>query len=553
MLVLAATALLPSVGSAAIDLGDGVTAISGDWAWSQDFGPRLVRRAGPGEATAVVRVAGEGQSVWRCFVEPSVGGGVAGMVFAASGDLSEGLRCDVGGFPAGGFSLRGAGGTVLWSDEGAPIEVCHAYVIEGIVEPGRVRAQLLDWDRRTLLSQSPFVAADVGGRTMGLVAIDAAARFWGFETSTTPLCELTKDAPNLRRLSQDPAFTLTGGGSWMWTDGARTRIRQYAKAERAWAVYRPSRGALRQWHSNVRVSPGAGGAGIVFQTDDQDHKTGFTCWLGGTFGAGCLMLYRASGEALWASAEDTWHYDTDYILVGETKPGAVRVALLLGSDGSQIAESPWVAVPEEEAAHEGFLCFHTWLGSAEFWAFADGAASSAPRAAESSLGDGWLTFGGQWAFRDAAHDALVGTAGGARAVCLQPALSGSRGTWRVTVVAAEGGTEAGLVFQAAPDLSKGFLATLGPGGFALYELARPETPRWQEANCRWTPGRPYTIEGLVHTDRVTVRLLEADGRVLAESPATYVTQENNERTGHLGPAVRGGSATFEAWSVESER
>mgnify|MGYP002682702911 CR=1 FL=1 len=62
----------------------------------------------------------------------------------------------------------------------------------------------------------------------------------------------------------------------------------------------------------------AGGAGLLFQVND-DLSKGFNAWLGGTFGAGSLMLYRQPMQALWSSPPDSWHYDEDLLIRAQTR------------------------------------------------------------------------------------------------------------------------------------------------------------------------------------------------------------------------------------------
>ena len=59
---------------------------------------------------------------------------------------------------------------------------------------------------------------------------------------------------------------------------------------------------------------------------------------------------------------------------------------------------------------------------------------------------------------------------------------------------------------------------------------------------------PYRLEGVVDTDRVQIRLLDATGKVMAESVERYVSDTNNERVGQLGVSCAGGTATFTDWS-----
>ncbi|MBM3957959.1 MAG: hypothetical protein FJ313_07910, partial [Gemmatimonadetes bacterium] len=271
------TALGGTSATAQGELGESWRAESGAWAWTRDVWPMLLQRSPAGATRAVNASFPADRSVWRCTVEPALGATSVGFSFACEADLSRGVTVAIGGSEVGGFALRTAAGEVLWEDRWAPWQAYEAYVLEGVLGEGRIRAQMLQADRTTLLSQSPWVdlPTDVLRRT-GCVVLqtqDSRARFWAIQADDAPLSPITDDAPNKRRLAQGPEgdWNVRGAGNWMWTDATRQRIRQYANAERAWAIDRRVRGCDRIWRSAVRVHPGAGGAGIIVKSDDTDE------------------------------------------------------------------------------------------------------------------------------------------------------------------------------------------------------------------------------------------------------------------------------------------
>ncbi|MFQ6096604.1 MAG: hypothetical protein ACE5O2_02680, partial [Armatimonadota bacterium] len=496
----------------------------------------------------------------RCFVEPSLGVGAAGVWVQAQEDGSDGWLCVLGGNPGvGGFALKSASGEVLWQDEWAPWIPYGAYVLEGVVADGRVRAQMFEWDGKTLISQSDWVdvPAEATARegTLGLHTENGIARFWGWEHADTPLSPITDDAPNKRRLTQgeESEWSIVGPGNWMWTDAERRWVRQYAAVERSSAINRSIRGALRSWQCRVKVSPGAGGAGMLFQTDE-NAESGFLCWLGGTWGAGGLMLYRLPGEALWSSPQDRWHYDTEYVLQATTRQSQARVRMLADDGETVIAESPWLEVGED-ASGEGYLGFMTWKGTAEFGDFSEQtavAAAPAEAAAASALGPDWRTFGGEWQWLDREPRTLRQSGTVQRAVALDTGVEGIMGAWRVRLKASKETRAAGLVFQGDERLSEGFAAVLAQadGGRAFRLENLQGRTLWEDDACGWKPETEYVVEGLVMTDRVAVRLLAGDGEtVLSECPAVYVSQSNNDRRGHIGLLARGGPAEFSEWEL----
>lgn len=537
----------------------------GEWVWVREY-QRLVKQQNPtGTHSALLPTLSGRGGAWRCWVEPALGTAGAGMWFQASPDLSRGFLGVLGGNPGvGGLRLQSAAGETLWEDRWAPWRIYQPYVLEGVVEPGRVRVQMFEWDGKTLVSQSDWIEVPAEATEpegcLGLYTAEGIARFWHWARDETPLSPITEDAPNKRRLvqSEGSEWVIVGPGNWMWTDRRKQRIRQYAPVERSSAINRSLRGARQAWHCRVRVSPGAGGAGMLFQTDEEAQR-GFLCWLGGNWGAGGLMLYRLPLDCLWSSGQDLWHYDTEYVLQGETRPGGVRAQMFAADGQTLLAASPWIEIPEEEAAREGYVGFMTWKGMAEFAEFSEetrlAVEPARPTEEEAEgLGLGWKAFGeGQWEWVSEEREAIRQTAAVEKATMLAPSPSGSLGVWRCRVRIPEGTDAAGLLFQADPDLKEGFLCLLtGPpdlGSLKLQNLAGRTL--WEGPQVVWQYGTEYVLEGHVEIDRVRVRLLTADGQtVLAESPAIYVSDTNNHRTGVLGFVTSGGPVEFKGWELE---
>jgi hypothetical protein len=530
-------------------------------AWSREIIPML--RLGP--AARAWYICPKTASVGGAFhasVSPSLGVAEAGLTLNSSSSVASGICVSLGGNPGvGGFAVKTSGGRPLWEDRFAPWVPYQAYVLEAVVERGRVRAQMLEADGKTLISQSPWLSAPEAlatSETFGsLFAHAGMARFWGWGRTQTPLAALTDDAPNKRRLVQDEKspWLIVGPGNWMWTAADRKRIRQAAVVERSSAIDRTTSGSLRQWECRVKPNAGAGGAGMLFQTNEKLDQ-GFIAWLGGTFGAGSLMLYRLPGECLWSGAQDNWHYDTEYLVRAETRPGQVRAQLFRADGQTLVQETPWVSISDEESKRSGFLGFQTWLGTAEFSGFSAGTAVAAqsgePRlatTAQSVLGPGWTASGdGTWSETGSVRGWLRQTDSPHRALALNTTITGIMGKWRCRAKVAPGTEAAGLVFQAAPDGQAGFACLLTGTGLRLESLAGKTL--WESAGLQWTRDTEYVLEGEVMVDRVAVRLYAADGKtLLAECPAVYVPEANNRRTGSIGALVRGGSAEFAAWEL----
>lgn len=548
------TVLVACVGQPALPAG--WLGVSGD-GWRPILEPHggLLQSASGGEAVAVSPPSVGTLGAWRCTVEPGLAPGACGIRFAASADQGRGYSLELGVPGSGGLRLLSPDGAVLWQDDWAPRVPYGACILEGVVEPGRIRGQMVSADGKLLLSQSDWVdVPEAPGE--GAVAVytrDGAARFWAPLHADEPLFEVTQDAPNRRRLAQGPdsPWVIAGQGNWMWVDEQRTRIRQYANADRAWAINRSIHATEGAWQSGVRVHPGSGGAGMVFGTNEQGSE-GYLCWLGGQFGAGCLMLYRLTGplgpsEQIWAGPSDKWHYDEDLLVRAETGDGTVRVRLL-AADGTTLDESPWLDASAHPVAADGCIGFHTWLGNAEFWGFGGEAGAAVAAAGASSLGAAWLEQGGTWALEG---DVLRQDAADGAGRIVRTDASGTKGVWSARVELQDAGA-AGILAQVSPRLDAGFELLIGAEGVALTDLARPGEPRWQATDAKFAAGVAYVLEVRVVTDRVSVRVLAEDGSVLAESPSLYISDKNNDRLGHLGFSTRGTRAAFTEWSVTAE-
>jgi len=540
--------------SAGVPASDGWRTVNGALEETREVTRMLLLRPQDGRADAVCENIRGARGAWRCLAQPSLGVKQCGFWFQAARDLRRGFRCELNG----GFILKDADGKVLWADELASWSPYQAFVLEGIVEKGRVRVQMLQYDRRTLLSQSDWVSVPAElTEHDGCLAVSTekgVVRFREAERSETPLVALTDDAPNKRRLAQGSRseWRVLGTGNWTWADAGRTRIRQQAQTERAWALNRAVHGSHRVWRCSVRVSPDAGGAGMLFQVDERSEG-GFNCWLGGKPGAGSLILYRNGGpgkigKSLYSGKPGKWHFNEDLMLEGETKPGKVRARLLKTDGKTVISETPWITVPPEESNRAGFLAFHTWKGGAEFWGFADGTTTLAQPS--SPLGSGWMIVGdGDWQWVSDARTTLRQTAKAKSASCLTTAITGAKGTWRCLVT----GENAGLLFQANRELKEGFLCVLGRDTVRLFDLSQPDQLIWESTKFKRPKSGACLVEGIVATDRVSVRLLTLDGTVLAESSPVWISDTNNDRQGHLGFAARGGPAEFSAWTFTPEK
>jgi len=562
--LLLATAFLRLAGAADEPLSEDDWLIKGgNWTLTRELQAVIRQRSDTTPAMAVSCQLTPAHGVWRCWVEPGVGIHESGFVLLATPGLNRGLRCVLDGRSGTmGFALKRMNGDTLWEDKWAPWQLYEPHVLEAVVEPGRIRAQLFNWDAKTLVSQSPWIDlpendTDQQG-SFGLFTDRGPARFWRWEIAEQPLSPITPDAPNKRRLVQgdDSPWVLTGSGNWMWTSKDKRWLRQYAHAERAWAVNRELRGALTTWRARVKVSPGAGGAGFVFQADE-DAENGFICWLGGRPGNGTLMLYCLT-KCLWSSPPAKWRYDTDYVLVAQTQEGRVQVCQYAADGTTVIAKSPWLKAPEEMTKRVGCFGFHTWKGRAQFADFGIGEATPMPAGktvpAVSTLGPDWITEGrGKWTWIDKAKTRIRQSASTDLTSALHLSTSGALGTWQCRIRIPKGTNAAGLIFQAARDSSTGFVCVLNkaPGQSPLQLRDLSGRCLWEDPEGKWQYETEYILQGRVVVDRVGLRMLTADRKsVLAESVDVYVSDTNNDRRGSIGFMTEDGPAEFWDWDLD---
>ena len=63
------------------------------------------------------------------------------------------------------------------------------------------------------------------------------------------------------------------------------------------------------------------------------------------------------------------------------------------------------------------------------------------------------------------------------------------------------------------------------------------------------PGAPYVVEGVVVTDRASMRILDTAGNVLLKTDDFYVSDTNNTRIGGIGFQTVNGAALVADWAL----
>lgn len=538
-------------------LGADWNAHGGQWQAANQNPLVLWQSAGTGMASvAPPPLPGPG-NVWRCTVEPGAQTEAAGIYFGASRDFKQRYVLMLGGVAEQGLALCDAGGNVLWRDAYPVMAYYTPVVLEGIVEPGRVRVQALKWDREAVLAQSDWIPVpDVAPEErlgFALFSNNGQARFWSWERGEQPLSEILPDSPSKMRLASDGAdeWAILGGGDWRWLSPDKDGLRQGAVVERSTAIKRNTGGPEGVWRCRISVSPGAGGAGLIVLTDDK-LRCGFSAWLGGEFGNGALMLYRLPGEALWSSEQGKWHYDIEYVVECAVKEGMITARMFEKDGRSVIAESPAMPLTEEEKVKPGFTGFQTWKGMASFCDFSD--ASLSTKAGDSSvlpstpLGAGWNVFEGGWRLGGVNEKVLLHDTGNGIATAVNTEMSASKGTYSAVIRPGQSTTRVSLLFQASADGKEGFECRLEKG-VSLRSL--DGRTLWEKPEFLWETGRSYRVEGIVVADRVRISIGDETGKMLIQSEECYVSDRNNARKGHLGFRLEGGAAQFAQWNVQA--
>ncbi|GMV95017.1 MAG: hypothetical protein AMXMBFR82_47950 [Candidatus Hydrogenedentota bacterium] len=543
-------------GSSALD-SQWRDARDGDWR-HVGTSKSVIRQGVPDVRADLLRhVADSEGSCYRTWVEMTPSAYRAGMWIGRSENPADWLLLVLDGqYEGRGFALLDSAGSVLWEDPWVEWVSYTPYLLEAVCEPGRVRVQLFGWEGPELLSQSDWLeipAHDSSQRYFGFHTDRAIARFQGWEIAAEPMSPIVPDAPNRLRLVNDAGseWRVVGHGKWMWSSPERTTLKQSADIERTTAVYLGHPQTEGIWRTQVRVHPRAGGAGLLYRTDESAEQ-GFSAWLGGTPGAGALMLYTLSPvEALWTSEQNIWHYDTSYVLEARVGNGQTRARLLAEDGATVIAESPPFPVPADTPGAAALAALQTWKGTARFGPIqiSEQSLSDATMpSAELPALEGWKVLSGAWSESGEGGDAGLRADGGdSPARIVNESIQGAKGVWTSSVVPETGASEFGLLFQVDPDLKRGFLLRIADSEVSLNTLEGRTL--WQQAFEGIEPGHALILEGIVATDRIRIRVSQVDGTVLVESSDCYVSDTNNDRIGGMGFVCTGG-ARFSGWSFD---
>jgi hypothetical protein len=477
-----------------------------------------------------------GDGSWRCIVEPGPFGG--GMALAA-----DGLTLELADADGGTLRLVGPDKQELWRDMGVGWSPYEPLWLEVVRDEQRIRVQMLLADGKSLVAMSPWFPSPKGLKStaeLRLSTLANTARFTLWQRVAKPLAEYTPNNPSALRVPQagDSSWLVVGGGAWRWQSIEKKQLQQTRKIERTSLIRNTKLPAEGTYRSRIRLDKGTCGGGMLIHTD-AEAKSGYLIWCGGTYGNGSLMLYRLPLKSLWSSPQGKWRWDTDYVLEATIADGKIQARMLAADGKTAMATSNAITLLPEEQGRQGFIAYQTWRGTGSFWPDASavaGTVESAPVA--TGLGGGWTATSGDWQL---AKGTLRCTSDEGMALCDQ--VRGARGVFHCEVTA-EGATGVSLLFQRSPEA--GFECRLDGKGVTLAD-AKGKT-MWSDPKVPLAKGASYQLEGVVDTDRVMVRVLDAAGKVLVQSVERYVSDTNNDRVGVLGVSCTGGPAVFSGWS-----
>lgn len=545
-------------GSAALD-SEWHDARDGDWRYTNASKNVIRQSVSEVRADLLKHISEPYNSCFRTWVEMSPSSYRAGMWIGRSENPVDWLMLVLDGqYEGRGFALLDSAGSVLWEDPWVEWVSYTPYLLEAVFESGRVRVQMFGLDGPELLSQSDWIAipvVDSPAQYFGFHTDRAIARFQGWEVAPDPVSPVVPDAPNRLRLVDDSAseWRIVGHGKWAWSSPERLRLRQSAAVERTSAVYLGHPQSEGVWRTVIRIGDHTGGAGLLYRTGESADQ-GFSAWLGGTPGAGALMLYTLSPvEALWTSEQNLWRYDTAYLLEARVEDGQTRARLLSEDGGVVIAESPAFPVPAGTPNGGTSTALQTWNGTAQFSPIQFEAVDSSPGTmpeTSSPLLEGWSVLTGEWMLSEEDEGTTLRAVGAeSPARVISEMIAGTKGTWTCTVTAEEGTRAIGLLFQADPNLDTGFLLRVTDSEVALNSLDGKSL--WRQPLEVRMGGRTLVLEGIVATDRIRVRVTDNTGVAVAESSDCYVTDTNNDRTGYMGFECEGGIARFSNWTLDA--
>ena len=174
---------------------------------------------------------------------------------------------------------------------------------------------------------------------------------------------------------------------------------------------------------------------------------------------------------------------------------------------------------------------------------------SSEQPAAQGLGTGWRILNGTWTWVEAGK--VLGCGGGkGESRVLSTDIKGVLGIWHGDIVPSDGTEAVGLLFQADPEQKEGFLCRVTRDKCALETLAG--SILWEVSHGALKPGEHVRIDGIVRTDRVSVRITGEKGEVIAVSPERYVSDKNNTRNGFLGFMGENGKVSCEGFSFKTE-
>lgn len=286
-----------------------------------------------------------------------------------------------------------------------------------------------------------------------------------------------------------------------------------------------------------------------------DTGGGYRCGIGGA--ATGLWLAGPTGELLWQDATAPLAPYTAVWLEGVVEGNRVRVQILTGDGKELISQGPWVELdgPRSGSAAGVFSSG----GPARFRSPVVAAEPLSPVVDDPPnlrrLGndpDWALLGGGLWMWAPGTRDRIQQMRPADRAWAIHLPTTGTHRVWRTWVRVQQGTGGAGMEFLVSPTRDSGLLCWLGGewGNGCLMLYSVPLGELWQGPSATWHYDTDYLLEAETRAGEVRVRLCDATGQVLSESPWVTVADGTTERAGHIGFQTWIGLAEF--WGFAGE-
>jgi hypothetical protein len=333
---------------------------NGDWRWTTPEAEALKQAAVVERTMALRSEPVDPEGVWRTKVSVGEGAGGAGLLLLTDEKVQRGFVVWLGGeFGNGGLMLYRLPDQTLWSSDQGKWHYGAEYLIEGIVEAGKVRVRMRTADGLALIAESPaFDLTDDEKTRPGLLGLETwkgSATFWDFAVEARPPVE---DLPVLAASELGPGWRVFNG-SWHWADPEHRVVWQVAEKGLCTALNVEAAADKGVYSGRVFAGRGTSSVALLFQVST-DLKQGFECRLGQG-----ISLRAMDGKVLWEKPDFIWESGQAYQLEGVVLTDRVRIRVL-DQSGRPMIESDECYVSGQNNARKGCLGLRSEGGTVQF-------------------------------------------------------------------------------------------------------------------------------------------------------------------------------------------